>query len=193
MFAAASLYGQTGTGYRSLKLIAGGGYGHYFNTFTNVQDQDIKNNRLSFSARLIWQPEHLIGLGIESGFYQFYSTTRIETGTTSQKLTTNMNVVPLFLSFSIRASRHFRVIFGTGGAIMNYSIQTNKSAKGKMTGHVLSMSDLSAGASWFVPAGKRLEFGTELRYLYLGKTSDHHISAMATVAYCIINKPIAKP
>lgn len=190
MLTAGTLAGQSGS--RSLKLIVGTGYGHYFNTFTNVQDEDIMNNRLCISARLMWQPEHLVGIGFESGYYQFYSTTRIETGTSSQKLTTSMNVVPLFLCLSMKATPHFRVNIGTGGALMNYRIQTNKSAKGVMTGQVLSMADFTAGCSWFIPAGKRFEFGTEFKYIYIGKTSDHHVSAMLTVAYSIINRELTK-
>jgi hypothetical protein len=175
---------------RSLMLTIGGGYGHYFNTFTNVLDKDIKNNRPSLYLKLMWQPEHLLGIGFESGYYEFYSTTRIETGSSTQKLTTNLNVIPLFLSFSVKATHHLKVNFATGLALLDYTILVDKVKKGALSGQSLSMSDFATGVSWFVPVGKRIQFGTEFKYLYLGKTTDHHVSAFLNLSYNIINRPV---
>jgi hypothetical protein len=175
---------------RSLTLTIGGGYGHYFNTFTNVLDKDIKNNRPSLYAKLMWQPEYLLGIGIESGYYEFYSTTRIETGSSIQKLTTNLNVIPLFLSFSVKATHHLKVNFATGLGLLDYTILVNKEKKGALSGQSLSMSDFTTGVSWFVPVGKRIEFGAEFKYMYLGKTTDHHVSAFLNLSYNIINRPV---
>lgn len=185
-----SLTAQEKGASRSLMLTIGGGYGHYFNTFTNVLDEDIKNNRPSLYAKLMWQPEHLLGIGFESGYYALYSTTRIETGSTSRKLTTNLNVIPLFLSFSVKATNHLKVDFATGGVLMDYTIFVNKSKSGALSGKTLSMSDFTAGFTWFVPVGKRIEFGTEFKYLYIGKTADHHVSAFLNLSYNIINRPV---
>lgn len=185
-----SLAAQEKEASRSLMLTIGGGYGHYFNSFSNVLDEDIKNNRLSLQAKLMWQPEHLVGIGFESGYYEFYSTTRIETGSTSLKLTTNLNVIPLFLSFSVKATNHLKVNFATGGALMSYTNFVNKSKKGALTGKTLSMSDFSTGVTWFVPIGKRVEFGTEIKYLYIGKTFDHHVSAFLNLSYNILNREV---
>jgi hypothetical protein len=185
-----SLAAQEKGASRSLTLIIGGGYGHYFNTFTNVLDKDIKNNRPSLYAKLMWQPEHLLGIGLESGYYKFYSTTRIETGSSIQKLTTNLNVIPLFLSFSVKATHHLKVNFATGLALLDYTILVNKQKNGALSGQSLSMSDFTTGVSWFVPIGKRIEFGTEFKYMYLGKTADHHVSAFLNLSYNIIHRPV---
>jgi hypothetical protein len=170
---------------RSFLLTIGGGYGHYFNTFTNVLDKDISNNRPSFYARFMWQPEHLVGIGFESGYYEFYSTTRIETGTSSEKLTTNLNIIPLFISFSIKATKHLKVDFATGGALMEYTVLKNKSRKGSVTGTALSMSDFAAGIGWYTPLGKRFQIGAETRYMYIGKTADSHVSLSLNLAWKI--------
>jgi hypothetical protein len=179
---------QEGRGYRSLMLTIGGGYGHYFNTFSNVLDKDISNNRPSFYARLMWQPEHLVGIGFESGYYEFYSTTRIETGSSSEKLTTNLNVIPLFISFSVRATKHLKADFATGGALMEYTVLKNKSRNGSVTGTTLSMSDFAAGVGWYTPVGKRFQLGADVRYMYIGKTADSHISVSINLSWMIINR-----
>ena len=121
--------GQNEAKSRALKLTLGGGYGYYFNTFTNVLDENVKNSRPSFCGKLMWQPEYRLRIGFESGYYEIYSTTRIETVNSSQKLTTSLSVIPLFLSFAMKTTKHFDINFATGGAIMNYGVMVNKSKK----------------------------------------------------------------
>lgn len=185
-----SLVAQNNGVSRSLMLTIGGGYGHYFNTFTNVPGKDINKNLPSLYVKMMWQPEHLLGIGLESGYYEFYSTTRIETGSSTQKLTTNLSVIPMFLSFSVKATPHLKVNFATGLALLEYTIMVNKEKKGALTGQSLSMSDFATGLSWSVPVGNRVQFGTEIKYLYLGKTIDHHMSAFLNLSYNIINLPV---
>jgi hypothetical protein len=168
---------------RYMKLTIGGGYGYYFNTFTNVTDEDVVNYRPSVSARLLWQPEHRLRLGIESGLFYLYSTTRIQTDNSSEKLTTKLKVVPMFLSISMRVVNRFELNFGTGWALMVYTISLNKSTKDKITGNTFSMSNFAAGCSYYIPLGRKVDIGAEVKYLYLGKTDDYHISGMINFSY----------
>lgn len=125
-------------------------------------------------------------------YTSYFGSTRLETGSTTQKLTTNLNVIPLFLSFSVKATRHLKVNFATGLALMDYTILVNKAKNGALSGQSFSMSDFTTGVSWFVPVGKRFEFGTEFKYIYIEKTIDHHVSAFINLSYNIINRPVKK-
>jgi hypothetical protein len=171
--------------YRSIKLMIGGGYGYYFNTFTNVLDQDVVNSRPVFSAKLLWQPEHRLRVGIESGYYFMYSTTRVQTDNGSDVLTTSLNVIPMFITFSMRIIDHFELNFASGWASMIYYVSVNKSKKNMIVGHMYSMSNFSAGCGYYIPLGKRFDLGAELKYLYLGKSDDHHMSFMINMSYKI--------
>jgi hypothetical protein len=168
---------------RHLKLVIGAGYGHFFNNFTNVADNDVITNKPAFQGKLLWQPEHRLRIGIESGYYFMYSTTRIQTDGGSETLTTNLNVVPLFMSFSMRIIDRFELNFATGWASMIYVIKVNKSNKNKVVGHTFSMSNLSAGCSYYLPLGKKFDIGAEVKYLYLGKTDDQYVSLNINLAY----------
>jgi hypothetical protein len=179
------LTAQTPDSSRYLKLTIGGGYGHYFNTFTNVSDQDVVNNKPSFSARLLWQPEYRLRLGLESGLYYIYSTTRIQTDGGSDKLTTNLKVIPIFLSLSMAVTKRFELNFSTGWTSMIYTIQINKSTKNKITGHTFSMSNFAAGCSYYIPLSRKIDLGAEIKYMYLGKTDDYHVSGMINFSYKI--------
>jgi hypothetical protein len=185
-----SLSGQYEARFRALKLTLGGGYGYYFNTFTNVVDEDVKNSRPSFCGKLMWQPEHRLRIGFESGYYEIYSTTRIETVNKTQKLTTSLNVIPLFLTLAFKTTKHFDINFATGGAIMNYGVIVNKSKKSRIEGQTLSLSNFATGVAWYLPLGNRFELGAEFKYLYLGKTQDSHVSAFLDLSYKIVNRKI---
>ena len=184
------LQGQDKPLFRSLKLTLGGGYGNYFNTFKNVLDEDVKNLNPSFFGRLTWEPEHRLKIGFESGYYMIYSTSRLEVGNTSRKLTTNMSAVPLFLVFGMKLTDHLDFDFSTGGAIINYNILTNNSKKNTVKGSTLSLADFAAGITWHIPLGKRFEIGSELKYMYLGKTADNHLSAFIDLSYRLVRKPV---
>ena len=182
--------GQYEARYRALKLTLGGGYGYYFNTFKNVFDEDVKNSGLSFCGKLMWQPEHRLRIGFESGNYEIYSTTRIETFSKIQKLTTSLSAIPFFLSFSLKTTKHLDLNFATGAAIMNYEVIVNKSKKNRIEGKTLSLSNFTSGFTWYTSLGDRFELGTEFKYLFLGKTQDSHVSAFLNLSYKIVNRKI---
>ncbi len=180
------MLGQIQEKSRSIQLILGGGLGHYFNTFTNVLDEDVINNRPSFSGKLSWQPEHRLSLGIESGYYFIYSTTRIQTDVGAEKLTSKLKVIPIFLSLSMRVINHLEINFGTGWADMVYTVNAAKTKSDKVTGKTYSMSNYTTGFTYTYPMGKKLGLGAEFKYLYLGKTEDHHVSLLLNVHYKIV-------
>ena len=182
-----TLFGQNQEKFRSLKLALGGGYGHYFNSFTNVSDADVINNRPAFCAKLFWQPEYLLRIGIESGYYFIYSTTRIETDKGSEKLTSNLSVLPIFLSLSMKVVNHLELNFATGVADMIYTININKSKTNKVVGYTYSYSNFAAGLTYTIPLGKNIGIGTEFKYMYLGKTEDSHITLFISLSYKIVN------
>ena len=185
-----SVFGQYEARYRSLKLSLGIGYGYYFNTFTNVPDEDVKNATVSFNGKMMWQPEHRLRIGLESGIYEIYRTTRIETINKLQKLSTNLKVIPLFLSVSMKTTKHLDLNFATGAAILNYEVMVNKSIQNRIEGSTLSFSNFTTGFTWYIPLGDRFTLGSEFKYLFLGKTHDSHVSAFLNLSYKIVNREI---
>ena len=181
-----TLYSQNQERSRSINLVVGGGIGHYFNTFTNVLDEDVRNNRPAFSGKLLWQTEYLLRLGFESGYYFVYSTTRVKTNSGSEKLTSNLKVVPIFLSISMKVINHFEINFGTGWAKMIYTVNASGSKQEKIVGNTYSMSNYTAGFTYSYPLRKNLDLGSEFKYLYFGKTDDSYCSVLLTISYKIL-------
>jgi hypothetical protein len=187
-FLAASLfvYAQDNEITRHLKLALGGGYGYFINPFTNVLDNKAVINRPAFSAKLVWQPEHRLRVGLESGYYCIYSTTLSQNHANTEVLTTNLNVVPIFMSFSMKIVNHFEINFASGWASMIYSIEDNNSKKNISESHFYSMSNFSTGCSYYLPLGEKIDLGAEFKYMYLGKTDDMYLSILVNLSYKII-------
>ena len=172
---------------RSINLILGGGLGHFFNSFTNVLDEDVHNNRPSFCGKLLWQPEHRLSIGLESGYYFMYSTTRIQTNSGSEKLTSRLKVVPIFLSLSMNIINHLDINFGTGLADMIYTVNPAQSKAEKVVGTTYSMSNYTTGFTYSYQLGKKFRLGAEFKYLYLRKTDDSQASLLLNISYKIFN------
>lgn len=177
--------GQNQDKTRSVKLILGGGIGHFFNTFTNVLDEDVHNDRPSFYGKILWQPEYRLSLGLESGYYFMYSTTRIQTDSGSEKLTSGLEVVPIFLSLSMKVFNHLDINFGTGWADMIYTVNPAQSKAEKVIGTTYSMSNYTTGFTYSYQLGKKFSLGAEFKYLYLRKTDDGHVSLLLNISYKI--------
>jgi len=185
MTASLATYGQSQEKSRSINLILGGGIGHFFNTFTNVLDEDVHNERPSFSGKLLWQPEYRLSIGLESGYYFLYSTTRIQTDGGSEKLTSKLKVVPIFLSLSMNVINHLDINFGTGWADMIYTVNPAQSKAEKVVGTTYSMSNYTTGLTYSLPLGKKFRMGVEFKYLYLRKTDDSQVSLLLNISYKI--------
>ncbi len=175
---------------RSLKFIFGAGYGYYFNTIKTIRGEKFINVRPSFSGKLMWQPEYRVRIGIESGYYEFYSDSRIESGNNREKYTAKLNVVPLFLSFAMKMAKHIDINFATGGALLNFRVISGSPTAGMVRGETLSLSDFAGGVTWHTKLGSRFEAGSEIKYLYLGKTGDSHLSMFLNLGYKIIGRKV---
>ena len=53
---------------------AGIGQNMYFNNLVLAKD-NVNPLNYSIAGRIMWEPEHLLSIGIESGYYRLYSVT----------------------------------------------------------------------------------------------------------------------
>jgi len=166
-----------------LKLIVGGGYGHYFNNLTNVSSIDMVANNPNLTTKLMWQAEHRLRVGIESGYYPIYTTSRIQTEYSSIELKTHLNVIPILLNISMVLFKNVEASFSTGWASMRYSILSDNASEGSISGTTMSKYNLMLGLTYYYPISKRIDLGTEIKYLYLSKTLDNHMSISISLSY----------
>jgi hypothetical protein len=90
----------------------------------------------------------------------------------------------------MKVSKHLDLDFGTGWASMIYFVNINKSKINKVVGQTYSMSNFSLGFTYSIPVCKKIDLGLEFKYLNLGKTKDHHVSASASLSYKLFNRKV---
>lgn len=183
-----NLQAQGSTASRSLILNITGGYGYYIKSFVSTADEKVKLIRPGTGIRVIWQPEHRLRLGLESGYISFYSVSGNTTGNNGE-FHSGLGVLPLFLYFGMKVDKNIDVTFSTGGALLRYRVDDDSPA-GVITSKEMSFSNFNAGIQWHRPLSDRVEAGAVINYLFLGKTRDSHISAQFSVSVKLLEKKL---
>src|SRR6188768_1578291 len=78
-------------------LYVGVGPNFYFNNLVIAKDY-VKEFNYSFAFRFMWEPEHLLSLGIESGYYRLYSVDFRE----QSEVNISNNAIPIQLVVSMK-------------------------------------------------------------------------------------------
>ena len=169
---------DTDTTYK-VNAIVGMGYSYFITSLAELDGL----NPYSFNAtaKIMWQPEHLLRVGIESGYLSFYSYE--QTGFTSEYGTTNVKsslaAVPIILIFAMELFDHIEVSSGVGVYFLFSEID---SYNNKVSSSVFS-NGYYASFSYFHPLNNDISIGGELKYYYLSKIEDADLSLQLTLKY----------
>jgi Outer membrane protein beta-barrel domain len=165
----------------SLSTEIGLGYSRYFTTLDN---DDLNKNGFSGTVRVMWNPEHLLSLGLESGYQYLYSLDvndfDTEFGNTNVKA--SMYTVPIFIVFSMKVIPNINLIAGAGAYLLFNS--------GELFGDELVSSQISIGAhtgiSYTYPINNSMAIGGELLYSYFSKLQDQTVAIQFLFVYDFI-------
>ncbi|TCJ12619.1 hypothetical protein EPD60_15240 [Flaviaesturariibacter flavus] len=117
------------------------------------------------TVRLLWHPDHLLKVGLESGYIKFYEYGLTDSAGNSGRV--SLEAVPLLLVWSMSLSKHFNIFAGSGA----YFLRTNLDYMGKSSARKFSVGWMAA-ASYIWPIGKNAGLGTEFKWLYAAETSN---------------------
>jgi len=162
----------------SLSTEIGFGYSRYF---TTMDYDNLNQNGFSGTVRVMWNPEHLLSLGLESGYQNLYSLDvsdyDTEFGTTNVKAA--MYVIPVFIIFTMKVLPNVKLSAGSGVNLLFNS--------GELFGDELSSSQSSIGAhlgiSYTYPVNNSMAIGGELLYSYFSKLQDQTIAIQFLFVY----------
>lgn len=151
---------------------AGVGWFQYVNTL-DIGKNLAEINQVGYTFRLMWEPEHRLAMGLESGYYTVYSLDR--PGGTAK-----LSAVPLLLSFRIRVLPDFYLSGGPGLTIMYSNVSVfNNTANSSF----LSLANLHVSAMYRRKLSDRFDLGGEIKFLNFGKTEDYGFSVQVVGAY----------
>ena len=173
-----SVSSQTTNDTYSLTTELGFGYSRYF---TTMDCSALNKNGFSGTFRVMWNPEHLLSIGLETGYQKLYSidvnNLESEFGTTD--FTASMASVPIFIVFAMRLSPNIRLIGGSGMKLLFNS--------GNLFSDPLESNQISigfnAGISYIYPINKSVSIGGETFYSYFSKIQDQTIAIQFLFIY----------
>jgi hypothetical protein len=158
-------------GLHSLVAYFSGGVAFYASEAGAPEHLSPKLNNLNRigSLRVMWHPDHLLKLGVETGYLTFYSYSFTDSSRNSGKV--SLNAVPVLVEWSTSISKHLNVFVGSG----IYMLTTNLDYKGKTSSRKLSIGWMAAG-SYIAPVSEDVGLGAEFKWMHAAETSNGSIS-----------------
>ncbi len=171
-------FGQIEDTVYSISTEIGIGYSRYF---TTMDYDDLNKNGFSGTVKVMWNPEHLLSIGLETGYQYLYSIDvsnyDTEFGTTEFKA--SMYAVPVFIVFAMKVAPNVKLTAGTGMHLLYNS--------GEIFGDNIESNQISigahAGVAYTYPINNSISIGGELLYSYISKLQDQTIAIQFMFVY----------
>lgn len=165
---------------RQHRWVVYGGIGPnvYLNNLEIASDK-IKALNYTFIARLMWEPEYFLRLGVETGYNQLYTMSGSHPAT--GKVSIVNSIVPFQGVISMRFSEHFYTNFNLGFGLLFNNVTTQN--LGNFDDSVMSLGDFAIAIGYRKDMSERFTLGAELRGTYSGKLQDRNIALVFMAGY----------
>jgi len=186
LFISFTCFAQVNVKPYSLTAEAGAGYSYFL---TDLNYDELNQGGFSSSFRIMWHPEHLLSLGIETGYWKLYSIEQNinlpEYGSTTTEV--SMVSVPVMGVFSMKVFPetlpNLELKFSTGILLLTNTIN----AYGIDQSSSLISIGFASAASYLVPLNDIMALGGELKYHYISKIQDADLSLQLIFSYSFLN------
>ncbi|MBI2619242.1 MAG: hypothetical protein HYW57_04110 [Ignavibacteriales bacterium] len=165
----------------SLTVFAGGGYTRNLSGF-DTPLPGLKRNGIGGTVRVMWRPEHLLRVGLETGVTQVYSVQTKDVGTTefgTTNFSSFLNVIPLALVFAMPLTTQLEGHIGSTSYLL---FSRTESFGHKVTGFMLSIG-FSAALTYIRPIGEDWGVGAELKWYHIEKSKDDNVMLHVIFSY----------
>ena len=153
----------------SLNVFGGGGVSFYVadpGSPSGLKSQTSQTHAIG-TLRVMWYPDHLLRIGLETGITDFYSY-KIQDSISGSLV---VQAVPLLLVFSMPIAKRFNVYLAPGG----YFITSKLDFKGYTKSGTFSLGWMVAG-SYEYPINDKLGIAGEVKLLDAFETKDASLS-----------------
>ncbi len=154
---------------KKFAVYAGVGPNYYFNNMELGKSYVNKFN-YSFTGRVMWEPEHLLSLGIESGYYRLY------TYNTPNEVHIANTAIPIQIVLSMKFLQNFYVNFAMGQSVLLNKVNTESS--GSFSASTFSVADFSGTLGYRHMLGNRFSISTEAKFYYSSAYVDRNIALL---------------
>ncbi len=156
----------------------GAGYSYYI---TSLGMNSMNKHSFNATAKLMWKPEHLLRVGVESGYLPLYTlerkSFRSKSGTTD--VTIFLDAVPIMLVFAMELHPGFEVSAGIGGMMLYSSMESfdNKVVSSSWS------NGMAFAVTWLTPISETLHVGGEVKWYNVAKIEDSAVIAQVALKY----------
>jgi len=157
----------------------------YSRFISELDDNDLNKNGFSGTIRLMWEPEHLLSIGLESGFvrlYNFNTQTSIGDGNT-YTVKSELNAVPILSVFSMKIINNLKLSIGSGIFIITSKVDA---LDNPVNSEQLSTGIL-IGGSYLFPVSPVISLGGEIKYYLINKIEDGGLNFQISLQYKFIS------
>jgi Outer membrane protein beta-barrel domain len=159
-------------------LYGGVGPNYYFNNLV-VAKSYVQPWNYSFVGRLMWEPEHFIGLGIESGYYQLYTVKYPPSYPWHAEV---INVaIPVQLVVSMKFLKNYYANISIGQTYLQNKFISQD--KGSFESSSWSLADFGITMGYKYPVFDRVSVGAETKFFHSSKNEDNNLALVFMVSY----------
>ena len=153
----------------------------YSRFITELDYNDLNKNGFSGTIRLMWEPEHLLSIGIESGYLQLYdiSTQLTFQDTLTFKGSSELTAVPIITVFSMELFENFKLSIGSGIFLLTSKVDALSNPVNSLQ---ISTGAL-ASSSYFYPISHTISLGGEIKYYLINKIEDGDLTLQFSLQY----------
>jgi hypothetical protein len=162
-------------------VYAGVGPNFYFNNLVLAKDY-VREFNYQFVTRFMWEPEHLLSLGFETGYNRLYSIKQNPSDTSEVKITNAS--VPIQLVISMKFLKEYYANFTMGQSVLlNHVTASNNSNNNKTNASNVSLGDFGLAVGYRKSFNTRFYLGCELKGYYSSKLNDKNIGLVFMSGY----------
>jgi hypothetical protein len=132
------------------------------------------------SFRLMWHPDHLLNVGIETGHLTFY-TYRFRDSVNREGIV-RLSAIPALVVWNMAVTKRLNLFAGSGV----YFLRSNLDYRGKSTADKLSIGWMAAG-SYIHPLSAKVGLGTEIKWMDATETANGILSLQLQLVWKFIN------
>lgn len=176
-----NLFGQKEEAEYKVNIIGGLGYGVFM---TDLDTEGMNKSGFNGSIRFMWEPEHLLRLGIETGYLQFYSLSQSNVDTEYGKtdIESRLTAIPFLFMFSMEIFENFELNIGNGF----YSLTSTVDSYGNKVSSTQLSTGLLVSGSYYYALNESLSLGGEVKWNYVQKINDGSLSLQFLIKYAIV-------
>lgn len=159
-------------------VYAGVGPNYYFNNLVIAKNL-VNELNYSFVGRIMWEPEHRLSLGIETGYYRLYT---LNFNGPAQSRVVN-SAVPIQLVIGMRIHKWFYSNLSMGLSILTNDVTTNFT--GDFDAKAVSAADFTLTLGYKKMLGERFSLGAETKVFYSSHAVDGNVALAFVAGYSI--------